>query len=118
MRRTYSLNPKFLILCVALLILFCALPGKAQSGKTNTGRASEERSARYFESIRKSPPQMLAFLLKLPKGGDLHSHLSGAIYAESFIDWAAKKELCVNQVTMTLSVHRQRPAIRLQDNSL
>ena len=64
---------------------------------------AEQRTARYFESIRSSPPQMLAFLLKLPKGGDLHSHLSGAVYAESYIQWAANKGLCVNQTSLTLS---------------
>jgi len=117
MRRTNSLSSKFSSLSGTLaLILFCWLAGTAQSVKTNPGRTAEERSASYFESIRKSPPQMLAFLLKLPKGGDLHSHLSGAIYAESFIDWAAKKDLCVNQVTMTLSAPSQTPAIRLPDN--
>ncbi len=110
MRRTNSPSSKFLSLSGTLaLILFCWLAGTAQSVKTNPGRTAEERSASYFESIRKSPPQMLAFLLKLPKGGDLHSHLSGAIYAESFIDWAAKKDLCVNQVTMTLSAPSQTP---------
>jgi hypothetical protein len=46
---------------------------------------------------------MLAFLLKMPKGGDLHSHLSGAVYAESYIQWAAAKGSCVNQATMALS---------------
>src|SRR5690606_33943056 len=29
-----------------------------------------------------------------PKGGDLHNHLSGAIYAESFAAWAAEAGLC------------------------
>ena len=43
---------------------------------------AEQKTAAYFESIRKSPPQQMAFLLKMPKGGDLHNHLSGAIYAE------------------------------------
>lgn len=93
----------FASLCGALaVILFCALPGQTQSVRTRAGRTAEERAARYFESIRKSPPQMFAFLSRMPKGGDLHSHLSGAIYAESYIEWGAKKELCVNQVTMTL----------------
>jgi adenosine deaminase len=94
---------RFASLCSALaLILFCALTGKPQSVKTSAGRTSEEKAARYFESIRKSPPQMLAFLLKMPKGGDLHGHLSGSIYAESYIEWAAKNDLCVNQLTLTL----------------
>lgn len=104
-----SIRSNFLSLCGALLILFCALPGQAQSVKTSGGSPGEERSARHFETLRKSPPQMLAFLLKLPKGGDLHSHLSGAIYAETYIDWAARKELCVNEVTMTLSAPSTSP---------
>ncbi len=64
---------------------------------------STARTALYFESIRKSPPRMLAFFLAMPKGADLHNHLSGGVYAESYIQWAADKGLCVNKRTMTLS---------------
>ena len=86
------------------LILLCALATPAQSLRhTSAGRTSEQKAARYFELIRKSPPQMFAFLRKMPKGGDLHSHLSGAVYAESYIQWAASKGSCVNSGTMTLS---------------
>lgn len=31
-----------------------------------------------------------------PKGADLHSHLRGAVYAESWLDWAAEDGLCVD----------------------
>jgi len=49
----------------------------------------------------------------MPKGGDLHNHLSGAIYAERYIEWAAEKGLCVNNRTMTLtSLHHQPNATR------
>src|SRR5436190_2780796 len=86
------------------LILFCSLTTQAQTvRRTVAGTTSEKRTAQYFEAIRKSPPQMLAFLRKMPKGGDLHSHLSGAVYAESYVRWAADKGLCVNQGSMTLS---------------
>ena len=67
-------------------------------------RSSTERAAAYFESIRKSPPKLMAFLLKMPKGADLHNHLSGSIYAERYIEWAAEKGLCVNTRTMSLVV--------------
>src|SRR4029453_8764074 len=36
---------------------------------------------------------------EMPKGADLHNHLSGAIYAESFIDFAASGNLCVDRMT-------------------
>ena len=80
-----------------VLVLSSGLTLSAQSRQSET-------TASYFESIRKSPPKQLAFLLKMPKGADLHNHLSGAIYAESYIQWAAEKGLCVNNRTMTLAV--------------
>jgi adenosine deaminase/adenosine deaminase CECR1 len=86
------------------LLLTHALPLQAQTRRAGgAGRNSELTTARHFETLRKFPPQMLAFLRRMPKGADLHSHLSGAVYAESYIQWAADKGLCVNQVTAVLS---------------
>lgn len=91
-------------------VLLCALAATAQSAGARSAAVksekapSEQITTRYFESIRKSPQQQLAFLLKMPKGGDLHNHLSGSVYAESYIQWAAENGLCVNNQTMTLLV--------------
>ena len=82
-----------------VVLLSCGLTLSAQQRA-----ASEQKTATYFESIRKSPPKQLAFLLKMPKGADLHNHLSGSIYAERYIEWAAQNGLCVNNRTMALSV--------------
>jgi adenosine deaminase len=81
-----------------VVLLSCGLTLAAQP------RAAEQKTASYFESIRKSPPKQMAFLLKMPKGADLHNHLSGSIYAERYIEWAAEKGLCINTTTMTLAV--------------
>jgi len=59
-------------------------------------------TARYFASIRNNPSLLLAFLADMPKGGDLHNHLSGAVYAESYLQWAAEDGLCF--ATATLSI--------------
>lgn len=69
----------------------------------NQAASPESRTAQYFESIRKTPPLLLAFLREMPKGGDLHNHLSGAIYAESLIQWATELQLCVDPKTYALS---------------
>src|SRR4026209_2532414 len=83
-----------------LVILSCGWTLSAQPGP----RGVEQKTASYFESIRKSPPKQLAFLLKMPKGADLHNHLSGSIYAERYREGAAEKGLCVNNRTMALVV--------------
>ncbi len=63
---------------------------------------AEAATARYFASIRNQPSLLLAFLREMPKGGDLHNHLSGAIYAESFIQWTAEQGGCLDTSAMAL----------------
>ncbi len=59
--------------------------------------ASEARTERAFAEARERGPLALyAFLYGMPKGGDLHNHLSGAIYAESWIRAAGEDRLCVD----------------------
>ena len=63
------------LLCLAVLL---ALPSALW---TADKRAPEEQTARYFDSVRHDPVRLLSFLQQMPKGGDLHNHLSGAVYA-------------------------------------
>ncbi len=63
---------------------------------------AEQKTGHYLDSIRRQPPLLLAFLHDMPKGGDLHNHLDGAIYAEDVIDWAASDNFCVDRTTSRL----------------
>jgi adenosine deaminase len=64
--------------------------------------SAEQRTSRHFDSIRQQPGLLLAFLREMPKGGDLHNHLAGAIYAESLIDFAADDGFCIDRTTSVL----------------
>jgi hypothetical protein len=87
----------FLLLVIAL---FLPLPTFAAQRPAASGEAQTER---YLESIRKDPNLLVAFLLEMPKGGDLHMHLSGAIYAETLIQWAIDSHGCVDPKTFSLT---------------
>ncbi len=63
---------------------------------------AETAAVRAFDSVRGDSARLYTFLFALPKGGDLHSHLAGAIYAESYLAWAAEDGLCVARETLTL----------------
>ena len=90
----------------AIVILLINLVGLATCSAFAASRPAgppEAQTERYFDAIRKDPNLLVAFLLRMPKGGDLHNHLSGAIYAETLIDWAAASNLCVDPSTSVLS---------------
>jgi adenosine deaminase len=86
-------------------ILFCLIPvASAQTAASKISQTRQEQQAiRAFDAARKNPLQLHAFLARMPKGADLHMHLSGAVYAETFIKNAAADLLCLNPSTLTLT---------------
>ncbi len=77
-----------------ILLLLAAAPlwTLAQAGESH-----EARTARAFDAAKKQGPLALReFLLGMPKGADLHVHLSGAVYAESFLRAAGEDGLCID----------------------
>ena len=56
----------------------------------------EQRAELNLKIARQNPLQLRQFLLNMPKGGDLHNHLSGAVYAESWIRAGVEDHLCID----------------------
>src|SRR4051812_15750665 len=54
---------------------------------------------RYLDSIRHNPQLLLEFARAIPKGGDLHNHLTGSAYAESLINYAVRDNICIDTHT-------------------
>jgi adenosine deaminase len=66
------------------------------------GEFSTIITAAKFESLRDDHTALRAFLRRMPKGGDLHVHLSGGVYAERLIAWAAQDGLCLRRSDMSI----------------
>ena len=84
---------------VALLFFIVAWPSPIYGQTTTTparATTAEQRTAQAFERARSNPLELRAFLVRMPKGGDLHNHLDGAVYAESRIRAGAEDNLCVS----------------------
>lgn len=74
--------------------------------------ADEATTAERFERLREDPLMLRRFLEQMPKGGDLHNHLSGAVYAETYIRLGAADGLCVD--TQMLAYRKCDPASQNQ----
>ena len=83
------------ILLAACLLL---LPAAVQATPDPARRAGA-----LFDSLLGQPARLHVLMRELPKGADLHNHLSGAIYAESYIEWARASGLCLDANTHTLT---------------
>jgi adenosine deaminase len=59
----------------------------------------EQHASDRFDAVLTSPADLAAFLKAVPKGGDLHNHLSGAVYAETYLGWGKADGDCINSST-------------------
>lgn len=57
----------------------------------------------YFEKIRTNEAALTAFFSQMPKGGDLHHHYSGSVYAEPILEYAITENFYLNTETMMVS---------------
>jgi adenosine deaminase len=70
----------------------------------------EARAARAFREARQQgPPALYAFFYRMPKGADLHVHLTGAVYAETWIAEAAQDNECVNAARLRFDADNHPP---------
>lgn len=62
--------------------------------------ADADGASSRLERIQGDHAKVRQFLQDMPKGGDLHTHLSGTVYAESLIGWGADDGICLNTQTL------------------
>ncbi|MBF4491445.1 adenosine deaminase [Flavobacterium sp. MR2016-29] len=82
-----------------IITLFCFFI--AQIGFSQTAE-------NYLEKIRNNEALLTAFFQQMPKGGDLHHHFSGSIYAEPLLERAIAEDFYLNLETMQVS--KTKPA--------
>lgn len=62
----------------------------------------------YLEKNRNNEALLTAFFQQMPKGGDLHHHFSGSVYAEPLLERAIAEDFYLNIETMAVS--KTKPA--------
>lgn len=107
-RRRGTLNDaaiRGVALCFYLAVVSFGLPGFAQEATTRSS-SSEDQVAANLQSTRQyfaglinvASPEIAGLTMMMtlmPKGGDIHHHYAGSIYAETFLEWVREKGFCV-----------------------
>lgn len=87
------------------VVLGLVLPGAAWSADGAVGVGSRQaRVATVMQDLRGNGARLRTFLQAMPKGGDLHNHLGGSVYAEDFLRWADAENACI-----TVADHKLAP---------
>lgn len=88
---------------LASAILLATVLGNTGVVEAKTRWDNSQQALQDAINSFKSDLLLRALLKEMPKGGDLHSHLSGAITMERLIEWGAADGVCVNTTTYIAS---------------
>jgi adenosine deaminase len=96
-----------LFLAVSATMSLSLMPRQQAFAETNQAvavapHATESMVSSYLKHIRDNPAAMDRFFQELPKGADLHNHLSGAATTELLIHLAAQDGMCINRTDFTV----------------
>ncbi|MEU3373935.1 adenosine deaminase [Streptomyces sp. NPDC006660] len=99
-RRRWAVVAALTALGMAAGVLPAAAAAPAVAGGPDNELAAVQA---YMGHLTHSPTELRRFLADLPKGGDLHHHLQGAVRAESLIGYAARDGKCVDVTTWVVA---------------
>lgn len=98
MKKSWRPSGAILLVFAFGLLIGSSAGAQAPKAKASAGKAgsAEQRGEMQLAAARTNLLQLRHFLREMPKGADLHYHLSGGVYAESFIRAAVEDGLCVD----------------------
>jgi adenosine deaminase len=70
-------------------------------------KQAQDRAEYAYNLARGNPLELRAFLEEMPKGAELHYHLSGGVYAETWIRDAAEDGLCMNLAALSFTAQHE-----------
>ena len=95
---------KLLIKVFAVVFINLYVVNFASAESWGHHKKSEIQIMKIIKSISNDSVQLTNLLTSMPKGGDLHSHTSGAVNMEKIIHWGAEDGVCVDTATYTASL--------------
>jgi adenosine deaminase/adenosine deaminase CECR1 len=100
------------IVVIMLVVLFGYTPVISGHATTSTNSADNLHvTAQFYDSIFEGDKPNIAklnlFFTKMPKGGDLHHHYTGTIYAETYLDWVSQKGWYIDKCTFGIVKKRE-----------
>ncbi|HLL03471.1 MAG TPA: hypothetical protein VK539_23000 [Myxococcaceae bacterium] len=87
---------QFAALALATVAIATGAHAAPQANEANEA-ATARHLAGLIEGSQPGTAELTMFFSQMPKGGDLHHHYSGAIYAEQYLSWLDKQNYCVDK---------------------
>jgi hypothetical protein len=104
-----SMKKNISILFLCLSVFSVATVG-AKDLRAEPAQRNYQATRQFYNELVSGNPQLAELnmlMTMLPKGGDIHHHYTGALYAETYLDWVDKQGFCVYRADDPASHHEK-----------
>lgn len=102
-----------------IVVVFCLASCSAMTGNMSVRQdANEAQTAALYQEMLSadngSPnvAMLNLFFTRMPKGGDLHHHYTGSIYAETYLEWVQAKKWFIDSCSLRIVTTKGADACR------
>ncbi len=92
-----------IFIVVIFTIVGCSTIGIKLSSDPDNAHKTALLYKELIEGKSPNTAQLNLFFSKMPKGGDLHNHYSGSIYAETYLNWVEVAGYWIDKNTLNIS---------------
>ena len=91
-----KMHSVFALTCLSLSLISSAVSfdAHAQSAQKNL-QATRQYYQQLLAPNSNRGAELNMLMTMMPKGGDIHHHYTGALYAETYLDWVAQQGYCI-----------------------
>ena len=90
------------LFCLVILVALTGCRWVEAPVEARADHGDDRHASEWLETHRNEPPMVRAFVQRMPKGADLHNHLSGSVYAEAYVRWGAAADYSLDPETNAL----------------
>lgn len=73
---------------------------------------------KQFEEIKANPEKLANFISEMPKGGELHYHAIGSVYAEDYLEIALNDSFFIDPISYQLYKTKEEALLKKDSNSI
>lgn len=93
---------RLFLFIIILAITGCSHIGLQQNSASQNTVKTELLYNSFLAGAAPNAAQLNLFFNRMPKGGDIHHHFSGSIYAEHYLDWVESAGFLINKHSFTV----------------
>ncbi len=97
---------KVYVIIFMIALFGCSSLNTYDTSTSLNNRDNWQTTSNFYDSMLDARKPNIALLTmffnRMPKGGDLHHHYTGTIYAETYLDWVGEKSWWIDKCTLKI----------------